>query len=87
LIRKIWDEKVNGFWVGVCQDVPFRTQASAKNPIDCRIYFADNARRKTESGVGGRNTWNTRKGQQPCSLRAIVGSTVTAASKWFETAP
>jgi hypothetical protein len=44
LIRKIWDEKVNGFWVGVCQDVPFRTQASAKNPIDCRIYFADNPR-------------------------------------------
>jgi hypothetical protein len=27
----------------------------AENPIDCRIFFADNARRKTESGIGGKN--------------------------------
>ena len=37
------------------QDVLFRAEALAKNPIDCRIFFADNARRKTESGVGGKN--------------------------------
>jgi hypothetical protein len=46
---------VNGFWAFVCQDVPFRAEASAENPIDCRIFFADNPRRKTESGIGGKN--------------------------------
>jgi hypothetical protein len=48
-------EKVNGFWVGVCQDVLISEPLLAENPIDCRIFFADNTRRKTESGVGGKN--------------------------------
>jgi len=47
--------KVNGFWVGVCQDGLFRSASLAENPIDCRIFFADNTRRKTESGIGGKN--------------------------------
>jgi hypothetical protein len=46
---------VNGFWVVVCQYVRFRAEASAENPIDCRIFFADNPQRKTESGIGGKN--------------------------------
>jgi hypothetical protein len=46
---------VNGFWVVVCQYVPFRAVTLAENPVDCRIFFADNARRKTESGVGGKS--------------------------------
>jgi hypothetical protein len=37
-------QNVNGFWVAVCQYVPFRAEASAENPIDCRIFFADNPR-------------------------------------------
>jgi len=53
--RKIGAERVNGFWVAVCQDVPFSELGSAENPIDCRIYFADNPQRKTESGIGGKN--------------------------------
>jgi hypothetical protein len=48
-------ENVNGFWVAVCQDVLFSSETLAENPIDCRIFFADNARRKTESGIGGKN--------------------------------
>jgi hypothetical protein len=32
--------KVNGFWAAVCQYVPFRAESLAKNPIDCRIFFA-----------------------------------------------
>jgi hypothetical protein len=47
--------KVNGFWVAACQDVLISEQTLAENPIDCRIFFADNARRKTESGIGGKN--------------------------------
>jgi len=47
--------KVNGFWVGVCQVVLISEQELAENPIDCRIFFADNPGRKTESGVGGKN--------------------------------
>jgi len=47
--------KVNGFWVGVCQVVLISEPLLAENPIDCRIFFADNARRKTESGIGGKN--------------------------------
>jgi hypothetical protein len=35
---------VNGFWAVVCQYVPFRAESSAENPIDCRIFFADNPR-------------------------------------------
>jgi hypothetical protein len=46
--------KVNGFWVVVCQYVPFRAEVSAENPIDCRIFFADNPQRKIESGIGGK---------------------------------
>jgi hypothetical protein len=53
--RDLAARKVNGFWGGVCQDVPFRSATLAENPIDCRIFFADNARRKTESGIGGKN--------------------------------
>jgi len=37
--------KVNGFWGGVCQDVLISEPVLAKNSIDCRIFFADNARR------------------------------------------
>jgi len=46
--------------------------------IDRFSPFAYNSqsRRTAESGIGG----ETRKGQQPCSLWATVGSTVTAAS-------
>jgi hypothetical protein len=47
--------KVNGFWVRVCQDVLISESLLAENPIDCRIFFADNTRRKTESGIGGKN--------------------------------
>jgi hypothetical protein len=47
--------KVNGFWVDVCQVVLISEPVLAENPIDCRIFFADNARRKTESGIGGKN--------------------------------
>jgi hypothetical protein len=36
--------KCEGFWVVVCQYVPFRAEDSAENPIDCRIFFADNPR-------------------------------------------
>jgi hypothetical protein len=46
---------VNGFWVAVCQGVPISETVLAKNPIDCRIFFADNPERKTESGIGGKN--------------------------------
>jgi hypothetical protein len=46
---------VNGFWVGVCQVVLISEQELAENPIDCRIFFADNPGRKTESGIGGKN--------------------------------
>jgi hypothetical protein len=46
---------MNGFWVFVCQAVPFRAVSLAENPIDCRIFFADNPQRKTESGIGGKN--------------------------------
>jgi hypothetical protein len=28
----------------------------AENPIDYRIFFADNPQRKTESGIGGKNS-------------------------------
>jgi len=38
------------------QDVLFRAGTMAENPIDCRIFFADNTRRKTESGIGGKNS-------------------------------
>jgi hypothetical protein len=37
-------QNVNGFWVMVCQVVPIRAEESAENPIDCRIFFADNSR-------------------------------------------
>jgi len=47
--------EVNGFWGGVCQDVLISEPVLAKNSIDCRIFFADNTRRKTESGIGGKN--------------------------------
>src|SRR5882724_10664141 len=40
--RKIGAENVNVFWVWVCQDVLFSERASVENPIDCRIFFADN---------------------------------------------
>jgi hypothetical protein len=46
---------VNGFWVMVCQDVLISEALLTKNPVDCRIFFADNPRRKTESGIGGKN--------------------------------
>jgi hypothetical protein len=49
-------ENVNGFWVFGCQDVPFRAGTLAENRIDCRIFFADNPQRKTESGIGGKNS-------------------------------
>jgi hypothetical protein len=52
---KSHSRNVNGFWAFVCQDVLFRTVSPAENPIDFRIFFADNARRKTESGIGGKN--------------------------------
>jgi hypothetical protein len=42
--QKIWLEKVNGFWVRVCQVVLISEGVLAENPIDCRIYFADNPR-------------------------------------------
>ena len=54
-LAEIGAEKVNGFWVFVCQDVLFSERASPENPIDCRIFFADNPQRKTESGIGGKN--------------------------------
>jgi hypothetical protein len=47
--------KVNGFWVEVCQVVLISESVLAENPIDCRIFFADNLERKTESGIGGKN--------------------------------
>jgi hypothetical protein len=47
--------KANDFWVRICQDVLISEPVPAKNPIDCRIFFADNAGRKTESGIGGKN--------------------------------
>jgi len=54
-----WSEnlarKVNGFWVEVCQGVLISESVLVENPIDCRIFFADNTRRKTESGIGGKN--------------------------------
>jgi hypothetical protein len=46
---------MNGFWVGICQDVLISEWASAENSIDCRIFFADNPGRNTESGIGGKN--------------------------------
>jgi hypothetical protein len=55
LIGKTWPEKVNGFWVRICQAVPISETILVENPIDCRIFFADNAGRKTESGIGGKN--------------------------------
>jgi hypothetical protein len=39
----------------MAQDVLFRARSLTENPIDCRIFFADNTRRKTESGIGGKN--------------------------------
>jgi hypothetical protein len=53
--QKTWLRKVNGFWVRVCQDVLISEPLVAENPIDCRIFFADNTQRKTESGIGGKN--------------------------------
>jgi hypothetical protein len=47
--------QVNGFWVALCQDVLFPSETLAENPIDYRIFFADNPGRKTESGIGGKN--------------------------------
>jgi len=47
---------VNGFWAFVCQDVLISEILLAENPIDCRIFFADNPQRKTESGIGGKNS-------------------------------
>lgn len=41
---KIEPKKVNVFWVALCQYVLFRAETLAKNPVDCRIYFADNPR-------------------------------------------
>jgi hypothetical protein len=46
---------VNGFWVRVCQVVAISEPVLTKNLIDCRIFFADNPGRKTESGIGGKN--------------------------------
>lgn len=45
---------LSDFWVFVCQDVPFRAGSLAENPIDCRIFFADNPLWKTGSGAGGK---------------------------------
>ncbi|HZD08981.1 MAG TPA: hypothetical protein VE176_12075, partial [Candidatus Limnocylindrales bacterium] len=53
--RQSHARNVNGFWVIVCQYVRFRDGSLAENPIDCRIFFADNPQRKTESGIGGKN--------------------------------
>jgi len=45
----------DGFWVVVCQDVLISETLLAKNPIDCRIFFAYNPQSTTESGIGGKD--------------------------------
>jgi hypothetical protein len=65
--------KVNGFWVGVCQDVPFRSASLAENPIDCRIFFADNPGRKTESGIGGKTLETPGKASNPAVCGPPLG--------------
>jgi hypothetical protein len=49
------NKNAHGFWAFVCQDVLISETLLAENPIDCRIFFADNPQRKTESGIGGKN--------------------------------
>jgi hypothetical protein len=78
--------KVNGFWVAVCQDGPFRSATLAENPIDCRIFFADNPERKTESGIGGKTL---KRPERPATLQSAGHRWVHSyrGLMWFENSP
>jgi hypothetical protein len=72
-LRVTKQEKVNGFWAAVCQYVPSRAKSLAENPIDCRIFFADNPERKTESGIGGKTLETPEKASNPAVCGPSLG--------------
>ena len=67
------NKNAHGFWAFVCQDVLISETLLAENPIDCRIFFADNPGRKTESGIGGKTLETPGKASNPAVCGPPLG--------------